>query len=275
MNNEIIDILNHYIINNKDVDCLYVNDIVDVVIKTYNLEEYITHVAFSNQNVSLSSPEASFCVDDKQLCFFLVPTYQEIKEIAKEFPIVNKTKHFNYLFVLNVLLHELEHARQQLRINQDNNLESAILTAEYEQQFNLKKQKNILNLFKAIKLQTLIRKHYWFSPSERMAEIDGCNISREIAMTMDDNISKNIFEYLEISNLLRGYCSSSIKSIMNAPTKFYLKKVNPKYDYSNIVLMSKKTNGDSTLMRLGLEVEIEEIKEVEDKRKILLRKINK
>jgi len=275
MYNEIIDILNHYIKNNKDIDCSFVNDIVDIAIKNYNLEEYITHVAFSNQNLSLGYPEASFYISDKKLCFFLEPTKEEIRDIIKEFPIVNKNKSFKFLFALNVLFHEIEHARQQLKINQNSDLESIILNAEYEPQFKLQHQRCFCNLFKAIKLQSLIDKHYWLSPSERMAEISGCNISKEIAIKMDDVISKDVLEYFEFTNLLRGYCSSSSSGIINAPTKFYLKKVNPKYDYSKITLMSKEIDNDITLMRLGLEVSKEGIKEVENKRKVLLRRINK
>ena len=97
MNNEIISVLNHYIRNNKDIDCLFVNDIVDIAIKNYNLNEYITHVAFSNHNLSTYSPEASFYIDDKKLCFFLEPTIEELKQISKEFPIIKNTKSFKYL----------------------------------------------------------------------------------------------------------------------------------------------------------------------------------
>lgn len=267
MENEIADLVYVYSNGNKDIDFEFVNQIVVIAKKYYCLDDYIKKTIIYNggfQNL------AEYAISKKELCFYFEAMNIELSSLANEFECTSQSILFKYLYSVKVILHEIEHAYQHKKVKELNNIEGEILKAEYCPIYNIMETKTLLQIVKLIKMSNLRKKYYNLSPSERLAEINACETSQKVSLLLEEEMCYDVVDYYRLNKILSGY---SVKSeFSNIPTKTYLEKVNPNYDYSNVVNLSKILSSEE-LMRYGLESSYDEIKNTESKINVLKNKI--
>jgi len=272
VDDEIIDVLYSYFKNNKDIDSVFINKLANLAIKYYCLDEYIQNVVFDDSTSLSIMPQASFYFETKEIYFYNKSIMNAFNNFSSQLNKTYDSNMFKYLFVLNVLLHEIEHGNQQRKINTVNDIESEILRAEYQTRIEALKKNKLKKMLLAFKLQRIAQEYYMFAPSERFAENFSCQKVQAIAKKIGDEISYHIMEYIRLDNILRGYNIELTSNSSNAPTKTYLKKINPNFNYSNIENLSYNIKKED-MIKLGLETPRDELNKISKKRLVLSKRI--
>lgn len=268
MQKELTNLVIKYANNNQKIDTNFINKTIKIASSYYELDKYI----LENFNSPLLFCEAGYIIDTKIIITNLNSILKDSNEIEKESPFLKQSKAFKYLYCIHVLLHEIEHAKQQKTIYEEN-IESKILHAEFNLVFKAK-QKNFIKKFIEYKKQSKLRtKFYTFSPSERLAEIRSLETSKTIAKLLQDEMCYDYMLESQLYNLIRGYNVGLINYLSNAPTKYYLQQVNPNYNFNELDILSKNLNTEKSI-ELGLQVEKNEIHKIAEESKNLILKLN-
>lgn len=193
-----MDKLSQYIYNYSNKGYLpneyFINFITEALVGKYSLNQYIKQVIISNfDNNSL----AYYSLGDKTIYInfgkLIYSTGIDISSKMKTNSYEEKILAIN-LYVLKVLLHELEHANQEMKMNnQHEDLETTILKLSNEYEMHLKKLRlNYLDY----------RKLYFTNPLERQAELS--------ALRKVSNLVKD-YKCIHLSNLVnKEYLMTSI-----------------------------------------------------------------
>lgn len=127
----------------------------------------------------------------------------------KTFNSKTEQDYFNCLFYLIIILHELEHIKQEKEIKLiSNSLENKLIHLSFGEvetssdTTNSYKDHYSLNVF-----QELYRKYYYFCPIERLAIINSYKNARNILSTLNENfpIIDNHIHFHEIFNQINAY----------------------------------------------------------------------
>lgn len=253
MEQEISSIISKYQTLNKDIDLDFIIEIIILYSDHYDLNDYILNTTIFN---NASMPQAQYNITNKEIYMNPISINKILLELDNEFEVLKHSKSFGYLYVIKILLHEIEHAYQQKKLNEQSDLESEILRAEYSHAYDIMRENILLRIPKMLYLNKLKDKYYNYSPSERLAEHIACEKIEKISFTMQDEKSYDVFQHFKYGNILRGYNVGLINYLSDAPTKTYLEKVNPCYAYSIIENLGQNMSQDER-MKFGLEVEKE------------------
>lgn len=176
------------LLNINDID-----KIIDYLINKNNLEKYIVNIDVQRIR---SNNLASYSINDKKIIIYSNIIKKMVKDIKFNLNCndqVTKNMYIN-LSILQIILHEIEHANQEKIINY-NTLESFILRIS-----KLVKQNNQV---------------YEFNPKERFAEIKSYNEILEILTYYEkDKLLKLLITNDELQRKMRGYhyCDNKLYS---------------------------------------------------------------
>lgn len=247
-----------YMEYNKSVDLNFLENIANIVVNNKNLKKYLTTINIDNNIKDV----ATHCSYKKSITVNMDIIINSLKMIK-----IFKGKEllfYSYLEVVEVFLHELEHVNQDKIFNYETSLESLIVKKTLEPARKLLQELSITNGIKneltslRLNLYSMkYRKNYIYSPTERLAYIKSNLTSIKIAELFG---SKNICDYENLflnTHYFRGYYKK-----LN-PTKYYLKIINPKFNWEEI---EEKSKDISFLERitLGLEINENELKYLSD-----------
>ncbi len=152
--------------------------------------------------------------------------------------------HFIPLYIITVFLHEFEHARQEIVLRHNKDIEGLILSDSINGLDNLYKKYtgdnyNILKLyFGSKRFEKISNKLYSYNPEERLAYIKSTEIAAKVASlvsTKDYFVFKKSF----LQKLKYGYSQNEDERGMFAsPTKRYLDEISNNNHWKDIELMS-------------------------------------
>ena len=214
---ELLNLLINYSKQGKIIDENVMRKIVAIMIDIKNLNNYVSKFELSS---SIGRTAAVYLSEEKTIKVY-ASLVDFILNRNKKFIPLFKTEEiilFYNLLIVQILLHELEHANQCKIIDEDDNVEAFVLRASY-------------TVSKDVALAL-----YEIMPNERLAEIKSFSELTEIIELIRKNIP-NIYSFISTSKLekdLRGY--HYINGKVSSPLLVFLKESNIKASqYFNLV----------------------------------------
>lgn len=194
----------------KILDVKTIEDIMMILIYEKKLDKYISYMEVISEN---NHKAASYCNYMKKITINSKCIEYILNDINKNVLISNDFEKIFYqnLSILQILLHELEHANQDKLINDNNeiDLETSILKIAEKVDTNLKAQL------------------YEICPEERLAEIKSFNEICHTILPIRDKLSDlfDVIKIEELQRLLRGYHYND-GSFIESPLIHFINKSN-------------------------------------------------
>ncbi len=206
----ILEIVYNYSINNKILDLYSIEKIVELIVDTRELNNYIKNIVVESKNSQKLALYQNYL---KQISINDKMIYIMLKKLEDNVLIENSFEKVFYknLSMLQVILHELEHAYQEKILFSENSIESFVLRISY-----MVSEKDGKSL-------------YEYCPHERLAEIKSfellCEIvSLELKKLQQVNL---LIKNNKLQKMLRGYHYNGTEYI-NYPVANYLIGCNKK-----------------------------------------------
>ena len=228
-------------INNKILNLKDIEKIIELLVINKQLNNYIINM---NTQLIRSNKLASYSINTKSITIYIRTIEEMVKNIENNIVNIDNFEIFLYknLSILQVILHEVEHANQQKIAYSENSLEAFIIRLSY--QVNDKYNELL----------------YEYNPEERLAEIK----SFEQLIALINYISKKMIaipEILETEKKLRmlgGYHYK--KSTINIPLVDYFtfgkwKEFLKCFDFSSETLKKYTLN---KRLKYGFPISIDE-----------------
>lgn len=175
--------INNEILNLKDIE-----KILELLVVEKSLNEYILNI---DVQLIRSNNLASYSNYTKKITIYTKTIDQMVKDIDSNILNINKfeTSLYKNLSILQVLLHEIEHANQQKIAYHNNNLEALIIRLSY-----------LVN-------NGYDEKLYEFCPEERLAEIKSFEEINTMISYINNKLDllPNVIETEKLKRQLRGY----------------------------------------------------------------------
>ena len=195
----ILEIIYDRTIKNKILNLKDIVKILEILVIDKCLNDYILNI---NVQQIRSNNLASYSTYTKKITIYTQMIEQMLKNIENNILNANEFEKILYknICILQILLHEIEHANQQKIAYNDNSLEALIIRLSFLVENGYEE-----NL-------------YEFCPEERLAEIKSfCEINNLIKILDTKKLKKlpNILETEKLRRLLRGYHYKD--STMNIP----------------------------------------------------------
>ena len=267
MEERLAQLIYDYSKHKSKVDKEFINKFLEIIKSDLQLEEYILKSRITHNRKYL----AAYNFMGRSLNTNINLIYKNSDYLVKtEYPNLNLSRMDKYIVFMQVLLHEVEHAKQKRQIDENHcDIESLILREEYKplneiwaklenNQATLKDSKKFTENMK------LRKQYYYYSPSERLAESKSSKLTSDIALILDAEISSELMLYNYWNILLSGYNVGLIDDLSDEPTRFYLSHINPSYEWEQIQNLSKNLDNDS-LVSLGLKVSNNELHSIAEK----------
>lgn len=235
MKSKLLRLIFDYSINGKLVDKAFIEKLIDLVVNSKNIGEYIKDASIEDADINEFDDEillAAYHPNKK-----IIKVYSNAIEMMLEMQdkyqgLFNGVEQIFYknILITQVLLHELEHANQRRIIDKENTLESKILRISVTNLDANLISKLLSQGFTKEEVLYFIRErnkvrseNYLILPDERLAEIKS---HQEIVSTLEliKEYTPNLIEFEKdnvFENLLRGYFYSNGK--ITSPTIEYAK----------------------------------------------------
>lgn len=284
MNQEFANIINYYSSKYEFINEEFINKIIKLVLNNDDLDQYIIDTkAEENFGLFKKSVIATYSPASKLIRYNLKKLILEgIKKNKKTFSRIKISNTYLYLFILQSLLHEIEHARQFRKISKITTSEDYILFLELS--FLNQASEKIIDMIErndsdfkvAINTMDYVFKRgilYEFSPSERLADIYAKEQTYDVANFLENFQYHEMMQYDYLESLLRGYrIDKSKKDVI--PTKYFFDNMDKPFVWEEII---KNTNDLLELekIKLGLEVKKESLKEIKKQSDELILKLKK
>lgn len=268
---EIFCLITNYMNKGKDIDIEFLRIVVSIFIYYKQVNDYVNNVKINNKSKLLGS----YSHVDKDISINLVKILKDINT----YKIFNQDEKnfYKYLKVVKTLLHELEHANQNKLKIMNNSLEGKILIKadtlcdklffDYMSINKTLSFKRILLINKIDNYYKKYRKYYEFSPNERLAFLKADVTSLKLLEKFEYSMVHDYEEFKYNSDRINPYITH------DNPTKYYIEKVNKKYDgWNEIESLCNNLSFEDRLL-LGLEISIDEYRIIHNKLKVGLDKM--
>ena len=231
----------------KNNDFLSIKDIekiIDYLLEKNILNRYVKDLkVFKDESTSVMS----YSRVTKTLCIFrknLLKQISAYESQARNAISDNEIYYFINFNLLHIILHEIEHVKNEKKIILNNDLESKIINTEIQCLINdrniegYEKDKKKFNEME--KAMEIYNKYYIYSPQERIAEINSYTEVHKLTEQGKYFIphTNKIMELLIYRSLLKGY----EKDRMYCPTMYYLEKICKKDEYKDLPIYNKDKN---------------------------------
>ena len=253
----VLDIISNYSKEHKFLDKEAVLLICKMLINQYNIDN------ISSINIDKSHRPHSthgYC-KGKEIGICLPHIYSFIKneDFDKEF----KDDFDNYLkcnwYILHTILHELEHAKQRIKIkSNDNDMEKKLLRLEYEYIIEMLKERydSLKKYFNYKKKSKTYKILYLIQFSERMAEINSNNKGLEIIKPIKDE-KEELYDFFENHYIASKICTYPPQDKYPGPTDLFFKYIDKREELNKIKpsILSYEDR-----LNYGFELTTEEVK---------------
>jgi len=242
-----------------DINDVFIRSIIEIVIDVWKIQEYKGDYKI-NKNLkqemlaNYSKIQNSISINEQLL----------INPNNSFFYGINVNDLYNkYHCVLQILLHELIHAKQfEIGKLDINNIENLIIYSENKHRLEFTQCDSLSDLMKYLLISRFAKKYYLYSPMERLAEIDSSKIVKTVSEIL--NIS-DITDAMDLNinyNLVRGYEFKNDNLV--PPTPYYLSKINSDKYISEITTLGLSEKNYNKL-RFGLECEEDDFLSIGEK----------
>ena len=256
---KIIELL--YRFYDKQIDTDFIYEFIDIVTEYKDLEPYINNVDFSKTSND-DGYVASYCTNTGVITIY----FDEVMKIINDgnnyqsFLSLKEKSLDGVLSVVQVILHEIEHARQKKLRGTDSSLEAQILRLSsieisFDDVFDLIRSgyDDDILMKEIIEKKELYKKFYKYCPSERLAQINSYEeiISYLDMMPFDTSKLTMINDFLKTHSLLSGYDKK-------CPTFYFIKQFGKDTEYKLLDIENSDISSYEK-MKLGLYVPKDEI----------------
>ena len=259
MEKELADLVLTYSQVRKNIDTNFVNQVLDILIKYYNVEEYIK---LRKRHYFNKKEMASYNHFTKKI----IVNYGLIKNTIKNFinklyPFLKESPTFPYILFIQVLAHEIEHAYQVKEAKETTSLLGLITESEigFIDDLEKRNETGALSMKEVCSLTnehlSLRKKLYEFSPRERIAEINSNELATKVALMLNATDTALVMRHRYLGVYLSGYNFGRIQDKSDEPTKYYLDAICDNYYWDEIEELS---TGLSTIERLKYGFKVEE-----------------
>lgn len=259
MEKEINKLIYEYSINGKIADKQFAEKVIEICINEFNIRDYVEK--YDVKPIGKESVLAGYNIGNRSLILDLESIKKEAYEklkIEKKQGITSTQFLDNFKinsYVVYGIVHELTHASQYKKcLEGPSNLEKELLEMSLERNLILVKNEKVsiqkLCYFSGIDEE--YKKAIYFNtvPSERMADIKGLEVIRDISKLIDDELKGNIEEYTELG-LIKGKIHAYGDM---APTVFY-RCVNDTYKYNTGLITTRPNIDEISKMYIQKSIE--------------------
>ena len=266
MHYELLKVIYDYVKQRKMIDTIFIEKVRTIARENLEVHDYVRGVEISSKpwNGDEEITAATYSSSTKKINVKLLSLLEYLKESQNYMNFSDSERiFFLYFKVTQILLHELEHAHQDKKIDKKwNDIETLIL-ALCNKHHILVNEKEIFEKLKKegcsnfdiarylLQKQKRYQEYYEYAPHERLAEYySHSNILGIINLLENKLPNLSIYEqFMYYQNFLRGY-----KEIQ-APTLFYLNQISSgNFPWKEIKTLSADLSIERKLS-LGLEVE--------------------
>jgi len=256
-----------YIKNRRDIDKSFIDKVVEIVVNNLSLNAYVKDIIISNKHWDGSEEiqGASFNWRTRILTIELQAELEFISDDLKNLGL-NSNDKFALIYdrIMQIILHELEHANQLKKINvKENNLETKIITFSslesllicrdgwFDKLVDKGYSEGILYLYLTERQKRYIE--FWkYAPIERLAEYYSHKTMAAIFKEIGNIPNISYYECLKLcQNYLKGYDEGLV------PTKYYLAKICASHPYRELEEEGKNLDFESRAS-LGLSISADE-----------------
>lgn len=256
---QIANLILNYKNANKKIDNTYVNTLMNIIIETEELYDFIKECSIHSDMNGIGFYHPIY----KDL--WINPEKLEKNYWEPHFLVQEERPFFPYFFFNENIFHELEHTSQQkMCFGEDESLEAKIIRlnnlkvrAFYKYYYERNLVKKQIAYAKLKHAKKTYDEYYWYDPAERLAIIHSFRKNAKVAEILN---LKNIVLYEKLEEL-RHYVEYQIE---DSSTLFYLKKLGYKKEAKKIDALSRELPTEERLL-LGLHINKWEMEEVEEK----------
>lgn len=239
------------IVDSKCYDKHYFKKIFEIVARHYDIEN-IKLLELDDDGFAAFGQRGSlafYCPSDDEcksdiLGYNMENIWDAAEERIKKVYDNKRTKYYEPLFILNILIHEFEHARQELQIRHQKNIEGLLINDSqigidnyYDKLVN--NRKGLLKNIGLMQYTLLMNRLYDCNPHERLAYAKGNEISASVAELIDYEAIR-LFKITYFAHLIDGYSLKPDKNgIYHSPSKKFLDKLQCNNNWKEIELMAK------------------------------------
>lgn len=239
------------IVDSKCYDKHYFEKIFEIVARHYDIEnikllelDEDDFAAFGQRDsLAFYCPSDDECKSDI-LGYNMENIWDAAEERIKKVYNNKSTKYYEPLFILNILIHEFEHARQEKQIRYRKDIEGLIVNDSQigmDNKYNslVNYRKGLLKCIGLMQYSLLMNRLYECNPHERLAYAKGYETSASVAELIDYE-AINLFKSTYFAHLIDGYSLKPNKDgIYLSPTKKFLDKLHCNNNWKEIELMSE------------------------------------
>ena len=268
MEERLAQLVYEYSKNNKQIDDKFIKTAFTIIEKSYGFENMILKEERMNKLASYRNNIIT--IDTNQIINVGSKHKNLYLNIGTGF------NSYKYIYLIKILLHEFEHAKQQQIIQFEDSAEGYIV----------KQELNILNIIyftrknhldyinKMNKIKKNYKKYFMFSPIERLADIKSIQKAGAISCMLQETNTRNLIRITHCEYLLSSYFADELKNRLNSPTKFYLDMQNCQYDWDYIEELASNLSQISRI-KFGLDCDEKKLCEINQKRISLSSKLMK
>lgn len=231
----------------------------------------------NNKNV-FNGATAKYIIDDNVINVYKNNILNEIsEEVLANFP-QTYSKHYEYLYYLEQLLHEFECAREYKILRHKSDLEGTILNEEITLVNEKLYPKKLRDIRKAYEYQKLYRNFADCSVVERLASTNTFDHCYKISTTIGDNLSSYYSLCNYYDSLLRGYELNLNSDNYITPTEEFFNAFEVEVDWNNIYRLLNNEEDALKVTKLGLQYNqdyLRSLEELSNKNGFKLKRIKK
>lgn len=234
MKSKLLKLLYDYSVNGKLVDNAFIEKLIDLVVNSKDIEEYVRGLIITDKDNVLTDPHsllAAYYPDKKLIMIYMEAIDEMLKSYSSYEAMFSESEQVFYknLLVTQVILHELEHANQKRIIDVESSLEGDILRASIVQVDQGLVDKLMRAGLTGRQIEVIIETQktmkndgYLGLPDERLAEIKS---HQELADALSgiESVVPNLLDFEKTNILesrLRGYTYD--KGVIVSPTIDYI-----------------------------------------------------
>lgn len=236
MHYELLKVICVYVKQRKMVDAKFIEKVLTIAIENLELQDYVRNVEISSNpwkgNEEITA--ATYSSYSRKIKVELLCLLEYLNECQNDMNFSDSERiFFLYIKVTQVLLHELEHANQDKKVDKKgNDIETLILTICNKHHILLSKKEMFEKLKKEgcsdldiaryfLQKQKRYQEYYEYAPHERLAEYYSHSDILGILTLLENKLPNlSLYEkFMYYQNFLRGYKETEV------PTLSYLKQI--------------------------------------------------
>ena len=252
MESELALLINKYLhYNNYDIKDFILESYI-IIKKYYLLETKLKYNLNSSNEIAIYNTKSNTIYINN----YFIKNYKNICDKT-----TNHDEKYYLLYTIRILLHEIGHANQWLKVQYQDSIEGHILKEEFNADKKMIREiKNSKE--KILSWSNLYHSLYEYCPTERFTEIDALYKVINVSSLLNDEKSTLEFKYNYLKKILSGYDK------FEEPTRHYIENINKDSNWQDILNMCNDLNLHEKT-RMGLKTNTYYLEDLREKKKLI------